>query len=320
MTSCCSKKFDCSQESIAIPCDWHTSLCTETPDDGCFRWWESFKDTQLTALIEEASTRNHDVRLAASQSRELLLEAVNVVAADVAQSYIELRGSQRRLSLIKENIALQETSLLIGEGLLNKGFITTFNQNEYKTNLNMLLAQKAAIEFTINKSIFHLSTLLNYTPKEMNELLNQTCELPHLPCAIFVECPEALVHRHPGIREARKMYKKTGSKEAFYLYQKKVLGVLEDVQDALAYLAFASDKVSYLENNERVKKESYLQIKDLISRGHKDQTDELSSHQEFLLQQDLVIQSRIELLTSYIHLYRALSLGWEIGCCRGTGL
>lgn len=314
VTSC--NKFDRYQDQIAIPCAWHTSLNTEMMDQGaCYRWWESFQDPTLTKLIEEEAVRNYNVRLAASQSREQLLDAVNVVASDIAQSYIEWRGSQRRLSIIQESIAVQENSLKIGQGLLEKGFIDTFNQTEYQTTLNALLAQKAGIELVIKKAIFHLANLLNYTPEEVQEALNQAGELPELPCAIAVECPDALVHRHPGIREARKLYKQTGSKEAFYLYQKKVLMVLEEIQDALAYLKFASEKATYLENNESLKKESYQQTKDLIDRGQKDELDALSSQQAFLVQQDLLVQSKIDLLTGYVHLYRALSLGWEVYYC-----
>lgn len=303
------------QESIEIPCAWHTTLATETSDDiTCLRWWEAFNDSLLNSLIEEAAFRNNDVNLAASQSKEKLLETVNGITSEIAQNYIQLRGLQQRLNTLQKNIALQSSLLSMGEGLLQQGFIDTFNQNENKSNLNSLWVQKTEIEVSIKKIIYHLSTLLNYAPDGLYELLNPTQELPEFPFEIPLDSPQDLVQRHPGIKEAKKTYEKTGNQQAFYSYQKKLLGVLEDVEVALASLLASEEKMSHAENTLRLKKESYQYTQDLFNREQKDALDILRAQQELLAQEDSIIQNKVELLTSYVNLYRALNTGWEV-CC-----
>lgn len=73
----------------------------ESPVD--MRWWDSFGDTQLSALVREAQTRNFDLQMAASrleQSRAMRRQvaADTLPAVDGSAGYSRSRNSQRGLN------------------------------------------------------------------------------------------------------------------------------------------------------------------------------------------------------------------------------
>ena len=73
----------------------------ESPVD--MRWWDSFGDAQLSALVREAQTRNFDLQMAASrleQSRAMRRQvaAETLPAVDGSAGYSRSRNSQRGLN------------------------------------------------------------------------------------------------------------------------------------------------------------------------------------------------------------------------------
>src|SRR5271155_4140672 len=92
MTSC--SLMGPYRDTIEIPCDWQTPLDEGMTlnDPACFRWWEPLDDPLLTEFIELAALNNDDIHLASMQSKEKWLQTVNLVAAELAKNYIELRG------------------------------------------------------------------------------------------------------------------------------------------------------------------------------------------------------------------------------------
>jgi len=314
MTSC---RTSCTnQETVEIPYDWHTPLESgmTLEDPARFLWWEAFDDPLLTGLIEEAACRNNDVRIAAIQSTEKMLETINLVAAEIARNYIELRGLQMRLKVFQTDIEAQKKVFTLGEGLSNIGFINSIDQDENKKNLYFLEVQKSLIELSINKTIFHLSTLLSYPPGGLYEILHQPQELPELPSCIPVGTPCELVQQHPAVREAKKNYEMTRDKQSFYNYQKKILDVFEETENALAAFHSELDKIYYLDNIKTLKADAYQLTLDLYKQGLKDDRDIHKAHQEFLSAENTLIQSKTQLLINYVNLYQALGGGWEADC------
>lgn len=318
ITSGCSKPCF-YQENVEIPCHWHSTLeCGVTEDQSDPNWWEAFDDPTLTDLIEQGAIRNYDVLLAESQSYEKWIEAINTVRADIAKNYIEFQGLQQRLIIVQGSIDVQNDIVKIEEGLLDKGFISSIDQNENKKNLEDLFVQKSAIDLSIKKTMFHLSVLLNYAPGELCENLYQAQahaqELPKLPCEVPVGIPMEIVQRHPSVQEAKKIYEKSKDKQAFYNYQKKILSVLEEAENALASFLYSLEKIYNLENSNKLSEESYELTKDLYSQGLKNEGEVLVAYQAFLNQKNALLESKIEVLINYVNLNRALSSGWEGEC------
>ncbi len=317
MTSC-YRPPDCTdQTGIEVPCRWEIPIKEgmTTEDPFCFLWWEALNDPTLTSLIVEASTRNKDILLASLGSEDTLLKAVNEVSVEVAKNYMEFRGLQMQLKVLKENIKAQDEILTINKGLSTRGFFSSVKENEDQKNLDSFLMQKSLIEFSMEKTTFHLSVLLGYAPGALNEVLCQAKDLPELACNIPIGSPMELICRHPTVQQARKGYAATGSEEMLYQYQKAILSALEGAETALAAFNYERDKIHYLENKKHLKEESYQLIKDLYKQGLKDDRDVLLAYQELLSEEDALIQGNIELLTSYVDLYDALgSHAWKV-CC-----
>lgn len=313
LTSCSTSKCF-YQETVEVPCNWQTSLeCGETTDDPtCFLWWEALEDPVLTSLIEKASTRNRDVLLARLQSKEALLKAINAASSEIARTYIELRGLQMQSKLLQENHELQTDIFLINQGLSDKGFLSSIEENEDQNNLNALEVKKAAIDLSIKKTVFHLATLLGYSPGGLNEILCQGKELPELGCNIPIGFPMGVVCRNPSVREARKAYEAARVEATFLQYQKAVLDALESAESALAAFNSEQNNVKVFENTRNLKAETYALTKDLYNQGLKDDRDLLLAHQALILADHALIQSRVALLMSYVNLYFALGGGWEV--------
>jgi outer membrane protein TolC len=301
------------RDTIEIPCDWQTPLEEEmTLDDpACFRWWEPLDDPLLTELIELAALKNDDIHLASMQSKEDGLQAVNRVAAELAKNYIELRGLQVRLKRLQANITAQTNAFALNTGLSQTGFINTSAQNESQKKLETLRIQKSQMEFSKDKLIFHISTLLSCAPGGFYELLSSAQSIPELPDYIPVGTPMDLIQRHPETQAAKKAYRSARNKQAFYNYRKKVLSALEEAENALAELHFSLEKTEYLSHIKKLTEENYQSTQELYEQGFNDDRDILTAYQEFLSDENAWIQSQIELLTDYVNLYQALWAGWE---------
>jgi outer membrane protein TolC len=305
-------------EPIVIPDSWQSPIeCGMNVNDPCcFYWWDELDDPLLRSLIETASFRNKDILLASLQSRESSLKTVNSVSSEVAKSYIELRGLQMRLQVIDASIEAQNEISATGKGLSKRGFLSLIEENEDKKNLNLLLVQKSSIERSIQKTIFHLSTLLGFPPDVSYETLSPPQDLPELPCEFPVGLPMDLICRSPVVQEAKKNYMAAKSEEAFLNYQKTILEALENSESALTAFQIERQRFQYVETNIKITAESHQLIKDLYNQGFKDERDVLRTQQEFLTEKEALIQSKVDLLISYVLLYQTLGGGWEACCCK----
>lgn len=126
------------------------------------------------------------------------------LSAEVARSYIELRGFQQRLDVLDDDMeSLKETRALT-ESLIVSGFSGTGDQLQADEQLSLLKSQKPQLEFLIYKSIHHLSILLGSIPSELQCELGVPGVLPMLPCNRPIGVPSELLRRRPDIRKAER--------------------------------------------------------------------------------------------------------------------
>lgn len=312
MTGCASQNGSCEGD-IEVPCAWQSPVNQAmTPEDpSCFLWWEALDDPILTSLILESADRNRDVLLAGLGPKNTLLKTINDVSAEIARNYVEFRGLQMRLKILNENIESQDEILTLNKSLSNRGFFDQMKENEDQASLESLLMQRSLIDFSMDKIIFHLSTLLSWPSEILKEILCEPQDLPDLIGCMPVGCPSDLICNDPSVKEARKLYESSGAKQALYNYQKTVLDAIERAETALTAFNYERDKIHYLEKAKSLKNEAYQISKDLNSQGFKDGRDLLLAHQRSLVEEDLFIEGKVELLVGYINLYHALSSAWE---------
>jgi outer membrane protein TolC len=299
--------------SIEVPEEWHTPLTAEMTleDPSCFPWWETFGDDILNDLIGQ-TCKNPDVQLAACAGNAL--ETANKIAADIARSYMELRGLQERLEVLDKQITSQDTSLDLNEGLSGVGFISAIHQNGNGGLLYALLAQKSEVKVSIDRAIFRLATLTTEPLNCLYERLSSSQGNLSFPCKIPIGTPCDIVQNHPGIKDARKAYRQSHSRPAFLNYQKVVLNAMEGIESALAALQGEQEVFGYLENVKDLKGENDQLTKDLNHQGLKSDAELQTAYQELLSAEDAYLQSKTKLLIDYVNLYQAQGGGFRVGC------
>lgn len=126
------------------------------------------------------------------------------LSAEVARTYIELRGLQQRREVIEKDIAAQQDTVKLTDSLITTGFASSVDQRQAEEQLSLLTAQKPQIELSVDKTIHRLSILLGYTPGNLFAELCAPCQLPELPCQTPIGIPSELLRRRPDIRKAER--------------------------------------------------------------------------------------------------------------------
>lgn len=317
MTSCVTptlneKKIEMT--CIEMPCQWHTPLDKEMSEDDpeFFLWWEAFHDPLLTYFIEEAACRNSDVKLSIAESHEKGLETMTLIASSIAKNYLELRGHQLRLSILEKRMQTQNLNIIESADLTKSGFTSGIEEGKTTQNLYTLLAEKSQITLSINKLIFHLSSLLNYLPSDLSETLSVYRELPSYPEYIPVGSPIEILSRNQALKDAKRDYQITKSSPARLTYEKKFYSLIEEVESAIATLRYENEAYKSLQNIYLISQENYQLTLDLYNQGLKDDPEVQANYLEFLNNEDVMVQAKIKLLQDYVSLYQTIGGNFTI--------
>lgn len=137
-------------------------------------------------------------------AREEFYHVWVTLSAEVARTYIELRGLQFNMELIDRNIESQKETLKLTQGLIEAGFAGTIDQKQVEEQLSILIARKPAIQFAISKAQHRLAILIGSTPGALCAELNEPRPLPSLPYEKPIGIPSELLRRRPDIRKAER--------------------------------------------------------------------------------------------------------------------
>ena len=122
--------------------------------------------------------------------------------AEVARNYSELRGFQKRLDIIHQNINLQQDSLDLTRARSDAGLGTQFDVERQSAQLDSTRAIVPQLEAAEIQTIHRLGVLLGEEPGALLTELTGTKPLPTIPPAVPVGLPGDLLKRRPDIREA----------------------------------------------------------------------------------------------------------------------
>jgi multidrug efflux system outer membrane protein len=124
------------------------------------------------------------------------------VLADVAQSYLELRGAQAKLQTAKENLATIEELLDLTRQRRAAGMTTYIDVSNATAQATATRAALPAFELQITQNINQLSQLLAREPEALRGELDSPAPLPSVPADVPIGLPAELARRRPDIREA----------------------------------------------------------------------------------------------------------------------
>jgi NodT family efflux transporter outer membrane factor (OMF) lipoprotein len=122
--------------------------------------------------------------------------------ADVAQSYLELRGAQARLHIAKENLATIDELLELTRQRRVAGLTTYIDVSNASAQASATRAELPAFEKQITQNINQLSRLLAREPEALRGELDSAAPIPPTPPDVSIGLPTELARRRPDIREA----------------------------------------------------------------------------------------------------------------------
>ncbi len=152
----------------------------------------------------------NQVKLSKAQvaAREANLRAAHVsVAAEVAATYIGLRGSQYLLQVAEESARNQEETYSLTQRFAEVGRGDEFDVARARAQLELTRATVPTLRAEIEGAINRLAVLSRQTPDALKERLATPRALPSLPLTLAVGDPLGLLQRRPDIRFAEEAFK-----------------------------------------------------------------------------------------------------------------
>lgn len=130
-------------------------------------------------------------------------EAARVMlSAEVAKTYLELRGTQAQLDIAEQNLSVAERTLGLAESRERNGVATRFETSSARAQLASVKALVPALIQRRNLLMNALALLLGETPRTLDSQLSEAMPLPTLPDRVPVGLPSELAQRRPDIRRA----------------------------------------------------------------------------------------------------------------------
>lgn len=150
-------------------------------------------------------------RVASAKAAEAVAEAnlrdVHVlIAAEMASTYIELRGAQHRLNIAKRNANNQKQTYDLSVNLANAGRNTQLDVVRAETQLELTRSTIPALEAAVNANMNRLSVLTGQVPDALKDSLSQAKPIPSTPHSVNVGNVSDLLRRRPDIQRAEKAF------------------------------------------------------------------------------------------------------------------
>ncbi|MDR3425701.1 MAG: efflux transporter outer membrane subunit [Alphaproteobacteria bacterium] len=146
----------------------------------------------------EAAASNTQAAIAARN--EVLISVI----ADVARAYVDMRGGQMQLAVLKKNIEVTENYLHLVQERYDRGITNELDVTLAQRQSATLQAQLMPLTSQIRASQYVIAVLLGKFPEDMAKELEKPETLPQLPEKIATGLPLDLLRRRPDIQEAER--------------------------------------------------------------------------------------------------------------------
>ncbi len=143
-----------------------------------------------------------DADLAATQEgqRDVLV----TLLSEVALNYVQLRGTQRRLAIARDNIRAQADTVDLTQRQFKAGFASNLEVAQARTQLASTQSQVPLLESTIKQAIFQISVLVGQPPVALLSELEKERPIPMLSPDTPIGLPSDLLRRRPDVRAAER--------------------------------------------------------------------------------------------------------------------
>lgn len=141
-----------------------------------------------TAREQAATENHHDVMLS--------------VYAELARNYYELRGTQARIALAKENIELAKNVESLANSLFNSGATSGFDASQARGERETIESQLPNLEAEMMASIYRISVLTGHLPEHHLEQLKSMQPTILTDDPVPVGLRSDILRRRPDVRRA----------------------------------------------------------------------------------------------------------------------
>ncbi|MDP3230325.1 MAG: efflux transporter outer membrane subunit [Acidovorax sp.] len=138
-----------------------------------------------------------------ARAAEASLADVQVsLAAEVAVSYIELRGLQQRLAIARSNLASQQETLQITQWRLQAGLTTSLVTEQARAAAEQTAAQIPTLETSLAQSRYRLAVLTGQVPGALDATLAASAPVPQPAAELALAIPAETLRQRPDVRAA----------------------------------------------------------------------------------------------------------------------
>lgn len=146
----------------------------------------------------EAAEANVDA--ARGRSRAVLVSLL----AEVARTYVELRGAQRDIQLVNDSLTLSRDTLELNRARFDAGLASELDVARAQSFVSSTEAQLPALDARVRQSIHRLGILLGEQPSALVDELAQPADIPAPAAELTAGVPSQLARRRPDIDVAER--------------------------------------------------------------------------------------------------------------------
>jgi NodT family efflux transporter outer membrane factor (OMF) lipoprotein len=151
-------------------------------------------------LRREIEAAGYDTEAAIAARNDVLI----IVVADVARTYLQLRGLQMRMAVARRSIASARQTLAFVRTRYEHGLTNESDVALAKRHLAFLEATVAPLSSAIDAAKYSIAALLGQYPESLSEELETPGMIPPMPEQVPVGIPLDLLRRRPDIRQAER--------------------------------------------------------------------------------------------------------------------
>ncbi|MDD4889547.1 MAG: efflux transporter outer membrane subunit [Phycisphaerae bacterium] len=133
---------------------------------------------------------------------EALRDVQVTLVAEVALTYVQLRGLQEQIRIARDNVQGQRRTAEITRQRRKAGFVSDLDVANADAQVATTESQIPVLDAAARQTIYTLSVLLAKSPGDLVDSLSPGGPLPAAPADVPVGLPSDLLRRRPDIRQA----------------------------------------------------------------------------------------------------------------------
>jgi outer membrane protein, multidrug efflux system len=149
--------------------------------------------------------RDKEAALAQVQAtQETQRDVLVTLLADVARTYVELRGAQRRLAILDETLRSEQDTLGLVKARAEAGLATQLDVARAEGLVATTTSERPVVIRQAGEAVHRLGLLVGEGPDALAEVLAAPATIPFSPRELPAALPSELLSRRPDVRRSER--------------------------------------------------------------------------------------------------------------------